>query len=147
MQTFLPYPDFRMSAQTLDRQRLGKQRVEGLQLINSLVGITNGKGWTNHPARNMWRGHERALVEYTSVVCQVWRERGYKDTVEEKVRNLETQYLSDLDTNLPNWLGNEDFHRSHRSNLLRKDHAHYRQFWPDEPADLPYVWPVLEEKP
>jgi hypothetical protein len=46
MQTFLPYPDFRKSAEVLDRQRLGKQRVEGLQLINSLAGITNGKGWS-----------------------------------------------------------------------------------------------------
>ena len=28
MQTFLPYEDFRASARVLDRQRLGKQRVE-----------------------------------------------------------------------------------------------------------------------
>lgn len=28
MQTFLPYPDFVESASVLDRQRLGKQRVE-----------------------------------------------------------------------------------------------------------------------
>jgi len=28
MQTFLPYPDFARSAAVLDRQRLGKQRLE-----------------------------------------------------------------------------------------------------------------------
>lgn len=143
MQTFLPYPDFRASAQVLDRQRLGKQRVEGLQLINSLVGVTNGKGWSNHPARNMWRGHERALVEYTAVVCQVWRERGYKDTVEEKVRKLENEFMAGKSTDLPEWLGREDFHLSHRSNLLRKMPAHYRQFWPDLQDNIEYVWPEV----
>jgi hypothetical protein len=44
----------------------------------------------------------------------------------------------------PPWLGNEDFHRSHRSNLLRKYPEHYRQFWPDEPDNLPYFWPTKE---
>lgn len=38
------------------------------------------------------------------------------------------------------------FHRSHRSNLLRKDPDHYGPiFLPDEPSlrdDVPYVWPV-----
>ena len=33
MQTFLPYPDFARSAAVLDRQRLGKQRVEVLQIL------------------------------------------------------------------------------------------------------------------
>lgn len=42
----------------------------------------------------------------------------------------------------PSWLGDEEFHRSHRSNLLRKNEQHYQQFWPDERNDLEYVWPV-----
>lgn len=142
MQTFLPYPDFKQSAESLDRQRLGKQRVEGLQLINSLLGLTNGKGWSNHPARNMWRGHERALVEYTAVVCQVWRARGYKDTVEEKVRGLEKEHLSDRSSDMPPWLGREDFHLSHQSNLVRKLPSHYQLLWPGVPDNLEYIWPV-----
>lgn len=39
MQTFLPYADFRASAHVLDRQRLGKQRVETLQIMQALLGI------------------------------------------------------------------------------------------------------------
>ena len=46
---------------------------------------------------------------------------------------------------LPRWLGDEDFHRSHRSALLRKDPAHYRESFGDVPDDLPYVWPPPEE--
>lgn len=52
VQTFLPYPDFAQSAQCLDRQRLGKQRVEVLQLLKALKG--ESKGWKNHPAAKMW---------------------------------------------------------------------------------------------
>ena len=38
MQTFLPYASFEESAKVLDRQRLGKQRVECLQIFNALAG-------------------------------------------------------------------------------------------------------------
>jgi integrase len=41
---------------------------------------------------------------------------------------------------LPHWLGNEEFHLSHRSNLLRKDFDYYSKHgWTDNPED-PYVW-------
>ena len=39
MQTFLPYRDFYQSAKVLDQKRLGKQRVEVLQLLNSIKCI------------------------------------------------------------------------------------------------------------
>ena len=38
MQTFLPYADFQRSAQVLDYKRLGKQRVEALQIHNIVSG-------------------------------------------------------------------------------------------------------------
>jgi len=43
---------------------------------------------------------------------------------------------------LPLWLGNEELHASHRSNLLRKAPLWYGQFGWTEPDDLPYIWPV-----
>ena len=36
MQTFLPYPDFAKSAMCLDNKRLGKQRIECLQILKAL---------------------------------------------------------------------------------------------------------------
>jgi hypothetical protein len=37
-------------------------------------------------------------------------------------------------------LGNEEFHRSHRANLLRKDLPYYSKFgWIEDPND-PYMW-------
>ena len=44
MQTFLPYKSFEQSAQVLDWRRLGKQRVEGMQIINAITGKTRKDG-------------------------------------------------------------------------------------------------------
>lgn len=140
MQTFLPYESFAESARSLDRARLGKQRVEGLQILKACV---YNSAWGNHPAVLMWRGFERALHAYVRTVCFEWTKRGYKDTVAGKSLRFalgEGVLLDELI--FPPWLGNERFHMSHRSNLIRKDADFYGRLWPDVPADLPYVWPV-----
>ena len=36
MQTFLPYDSFEESASVLDWKRLGKQRVEAMQIVNAI---------------------------------------------------------------------------------------------------------------
>lgn len=134
MQTFLPYKNFQQSARALDRQRLGKQRVEGYQILRTLVGLSTG--WSNHPATRMWRGYTPALYAYTQTCIDVWRERGYKNTI-----SLPQPLM--LDHNgAPPWLGDERLHSSHRANLLRKMPSHYEQFkWSDDPS-MSYWWPV-----
>ena len=62
MQTFLPYPDFNLSARVLDDKRLGKQRVESMQIYKSCV--LDDYGWKQHPAVKMWKGYETALLMY-----------------------------------------------------------------------------------
>lgn len=138
MQTFLPYPDFVQSARCLDYRRLGKQRVEVLQLLNALL---KGGGWKNHPAAKMWRGHEGSLAVYGNEICWEWIRRGFKDTVRKKIEAFLIPFLFNP-TKVPPWLGNEAFHASHRSNLLRKDPVWYGQWGWSEPPDLPYIWPV-----
>lgn len=137
MQTFLPYGVFYKSAAHLDNKRLGKQRVEVKQLLNALKGVS--KGWANHPAALMWKGYESALAEYGIAVCKTWIFRGFKDSL---LPGFE-QYQKHGP--LPPWLGDEKFHASHRSNLLRKDPAFYGKFNWTEPHDLPYQWPVLAD--
>jgi hypothetical protein len=149
VQTFLPYADFERSARVLDPRRLGKQRVEGLQVLRGLTVPTYG--WRHHPAVKMWRGCEEALGRYTLTVCEVWTEQGRLDTVAATVtRELaELGYREARDQAalaeaeaLPWWVGDEPFHRAHRSALLRKDKEHYGSLFGDVPDDLPYVWPV-----
>lgn len=137
MQTFLPYPDFAESASALDYRRLGKQRVETLQILRALAGFT--RGWTNHPATRMWRGYEAALINYGIAVCDEWMQRGYEDTC--KFKLLYLRAIFDGEPMTPTWLGDGAIHRSHQSNLVRKDPEYYGPRFPDVPADLPYVWP------
>jgi hypothetical protein len=144
MNTFLPYPNYLATAKVLDRARLGKQRVEGYQILRILLGLTNG--WKNHPAVKMWRGYEYQLVRYVHDICWEWSQRGYKDTVGEKVAKLyiERRIFEQPPTEPP-WLRDWAFHLSHQSNLVRKDPAFYGPKFPGVPPNLPYVWPKGEE--
>jgi hypothetical protein len=141
VQTFMPYSDVLSSVVCLDRQRLGKQRIEALQILRALKGIT--KGWRNHPATRMWEGFEVQLAYYGAVACEEWIGRGYNDTTRPKFLELEPACREfALDPSVwPGWMGNLDFHLSHRSNLVRKYPEHYRIYFGDVPDDLPYVWP------
>lgn len=140
MQTFLPYPDFAESARVLDMRRLGKQRLEVKQLLAAIAPEDYPvSGWRKHPAAAMWRGHAPALAMYGVFICQEWRDRGYRDTM---LDGFCEQYLPHADAiQFPSWLGDEAFHASHRSNLLRKDHNFYSRWGWTEPLDLPYIWP------
>lgn len=201
MQTFLPYPNFIGSAKVLDSRRLGKQRVENLQIMQALLGkkvvntaIPEETGlfktvyydrnhepiplddldvfdiwykesvpitrlvptpmsewriadyepgpWQNHPAVLMWRGYEHVLMQYQFSICDEWTDRGHRDTCLAKTRFVYTECKPKVREGIPEWIGDEDFHRSHQSNLLRKHPAYYSQFFFDVPDDLPYVWPV-----
>ncbi|HWI42621.1 MAG TPA: MSMEG_6728 family protein [Nocardioides sp.] len=153
MQTFLPYPEFDRSARALDRVRLGKQRVETIQIVRALT--REGYGWGNHPATLMWKGFEEALGRYGLTCCEAWTDLGFDDTCAATivadlgtagVRSLRTQDELAAARALPPWLGDEAFHLSHRSALLRKDPEHYGRQFPGVPDDLPYVWPVRSAK-
>lgn len=145
MQTFLPYADFEESAYALDQKRLGKQRVETLQIMTALL---TGRGWVNHPATRMWRGHAWSLLQYQKAVCDEWTVNfGFKDTCLVKTMRVYFEHTNGQDNyDPPPWLGREDLHLSHQSNLIRKDPGYYRKYFPGVPDNLPYVWPIPFEE-
>ncbi|TDD92159.1 cytoplasmic protein [Actinomadura darangshiensis] len=155
MQTFLPYADFAATARVLDRRRLGKQRVEAIQVLRALT--VPGYGWRRHPAALMWTGYEEALVRYGLEICDRWSGLGHGDTcagtlaaelAETKgVHRPRGQERLAAAGALPPWLGDPAFHLSHRSALVRKDPGFYRPVFPDVPDDLPYVWPASDRMP
>ena len=155
MQTFLPHPDFELSARSLDQKRLGKQRVETIQVLRGLTRPTYG--WRNHPAVKMWAGYEEALTRYGLDMCAVWCEPGRADTCAATMATdlaaacgltrVRTQQELAAAGELPPWLGRADLHLSHRSSLLRKDPEHYRPLFGDDvPPDLEYVWPASDRE-
>lgn len=152
VQTFLPYADFEQSARALDTKRLGKQRVEVIQVVRALTWPEYG--WAHHPAVLMWKGHEEALGRYGLTCCEVWTELGHGDTcaatiaadlASSGVQRIRTQAeLADAGA-LPGWLGDTDMHLSHQSSLLRKEPLWYGPLFPGVSPDLPYRWPVRSQ--
>lgn len=138
MQTFLPYYSFTESLQSLDNKRLGKQRLEALQIISIIEGRPKKdgsprKGWKNHPCVIMWTPYVAALKQYFNISLNVWINRGFTN-------NMQPEPIPS-GIILPYWLGFSKFHASHRSNLLRKDYDYYyyTHGWEDNPED-PYIW-------
>jgi len=152
MQTFVPYSDFTASARALDAKRLGKQRVEVIQIVRALT--VPGYAWSQHPAVLMWKGYEEALGRYGLTMCEVWVELGFGDTCAETIAadlaafgiaHIRTEAeLAEADA-LPPWLFDPEVRQSHQSSLVRKEPEFYRRFFPDVPADIEYVWPVRSQ--
>ena len=138
MQTFMPLPSFAASVRTLDRQRLCKQRVETMQIS---AGFEFGSRWANHPAAIMWQGYECALLRYQYYTCREWVKLGYKDTCLEKSTRIHDHNCPSV-IPIPWWRGHKEFHRSHQSNLIRKNAERYGPMFPGVPDDLPYLWPT-----
>jgi len=150
VQTFLPYPDFAESAAVLDPRRLGKQRVEALQVLRALT--REKYGWKRHPAVRMWEGYVEGVAAYGRAVCLEWTTRGGADTVADTIGvdlaaaglppiPRPQQELRRLDQ-LPAWIGDERVHSSHRASLVRKDPDFYGVLFPEADPEMPYYWPV-----
>jgi hypothetical protein len=105
----------------------------------------------------MWAGYEEALVRYGLEVCRAWTDAGRADTCAATLVADFAAYRPgdpvrdagalDAAGEVPPWLGDEAFHRSHRSALVTKDPEYYRPLFPDVPAGLPYVWPRSDRDP
>lgn len=193
MNTFLPYPDIKKSAKSLDQKRLGKQRLETLQLLNSLsrerraidlgIDLTDWssvnlkdypkkdrdiillrrqktqekkkimqlRGWVGHPAREIWRGHEKALAYYGLLICQEWESRGYKEETAPKIAAVAADFKW---TSWPDWMQDPEVHLHMKQSLRYKEVVNnanlvaqkknpvwwYRDQWPDVKPMYGYVW-------
>lgn len=136
--TFLPYKDFEQSLRSLDDRRLGKQRIEALQMYKALLN-PDAKGWKNHPAALMWKGYENLLAVYYNKSLDVWIARG---------KNNNMTYLevdSQLPLQEPWWLGWPALHRSHMAALLRKEPLYYGEQFDalvGPYRSYGYIWPT-----
>ena len=128
--TFVPFADIHKCARALDMKRIGKQRVEAYQLWRALQGLT--KGWVNHPATLMWKGHTCFLAMYCNAMIDEWIARGYKNNMEKLPHCGKPSP--------PWWWGWEPIHKSHHAALNRQKPAYY-QFDVGSWAEWGYVWP------
>jgi hypothetical protein len=146
MQTFLPYADFYQSAQVLDKKRCWKQVVEAKQIISCLTG-TGCLKWNNHPAIKMWVGHTNLLKVYFNSFLSVCLTKHTINTALYPYFTCKQTAIID-DNGVPFWLGNEDFHRSHRARLIEKDRDFYLPKFPEDEKynEGKYWWPDMRTK-
>ena len=127
MQTFLISLSFIDTAASLDYRRLGKQRVEAMQLISTIE--LNGS-WRSHPAAKMWDGYVPLLAYYGSCMCDEWLMRGYND-------NIKDFFLQRIESNAkqPFWYSDINHSvrlvTSHRARLYIKNPEYYTDFKQD----------------
>lgn len=122
MQVFLPYPDFRESVQCLDPTRLGNQ------IWRECKTLLNG-GWPHHPVAKMWAPYKGALCNYMWAGITELMNRSHIDAIKacsldryvvSMYPHPEHNYWLNRQYEVPYFIGNEEFHLSHRLNLLWK---------------------------
>jgi hypothetical protein len=167
MQTFVTTAtdDFRAIAKTLDNKRLNKQALEAWQIMMTNLKLDpegnhrEPKGWYNHPATKMWRGHEITLLRYIQAMTNEWVDRGFKTTIADKARTTIEQAIAlgrvwSMPTQ-PEWMLDHDLYSkiasTHRTALLSKDYKYYSQFnWPEDhgfrPETYEYIWASMQEE-
>ena len=139
MQTFICDIVLNISASNLDVKRLGKQRIEAIQIAMCL--LEKESKWKNHPAVKMWKGFEVFLVkEYLKSILDEWNKRGFKN---EKCKEHYFRLLEKVKNKKiikPYWI-NSEFIEAHRSNLIRKKPEFYKKLWSFTESNLEYIWP------
>ena len=109
MQIFHPYPDINKSLRCLSKQRLGKQRVEAYQVINTII---NSGGWKHHPVTLMYKDFLPYLIHYYNECLIEFERTGGK--------NIKLQLMDHGPVITPPFIGDDKLHESHRQNLWRK---------------------------
>lgn len=142
MITYVPLPtSYRACVSILDHRKLGKQRVDALQIFTACTHPTNA--WHSHPAVKMWRGAELGLLAFGIAACDEWIARGHVDTLRDNfiTNGIRISDNSSLSTDYyPSWWGDDRVHSSHRALLLSLDSAYGRFNWTERPSRNIY-WP------
>jgi len=147
MQTFITHKNMAISAKNLDNKRLGKQRVEALQIFECLMVKESksykNKSMRNHKAVKMWKGYEKFLLEvYITEILFEWQIiRGFKNIKCLSKYKKYMKYTEKQSLVKPLWITNE-FIESHRSSLIEKNPQHYKTLFPNTIEKVKCIWPT-----
>lgn len=138
--TWLPYPNMRLSVHTLSALTLGRQVADCISILRIVAGHREGGRNKYSDTVLSWHHHPEALVLYTDYAVQELLLRGHTNTLPSP-RSTEGRKLYQIplewiqkSPKIPEWIGVERIHASHRATLLAKDPVWYSQFSWTEPA-------------
>lgn len=134
MQTWVTEEDYRISAMSLDRQRLGAQIYEGIHILSSLLCInsllvTPKRSVVNHPIAKYWEGKERLLLMYIKAHLYEWMSRGYNTEINLLNIGIIERYLGNSEDKVYPIHFDKDIIKVHREKLIAKNPAHYSSKW------------------
>lgn len=133
--TFIISDSPRICASLLDYKRLGKQRVEAKQILDT---IQNPSGWKNHPVCHLWKDNIDGLKYYINCMIDEWIRRGYKNTMEK----YDISFKEEKDI-LPWFYYNKQIQNSMKAALLRKNPEYYKDILTLDDSDYinhGYIW-------
>lgn len=154
IQTWLPLPSFKDSAEALSDTDLSKQVADALRVIEHLHQIPMSETkladqyWKMEPLvpispANMWQGCEMQLCEYAIEMAEEasirqGQKNQYMDALHE---HLDWSTGEDSYMGKPSWFGNLEFHLSHQAALVRKDPEFYGKIFSADDS-LMLMWPT-----
>lgn len=148
MITWLPYPNMRLSAHVLDSHTLGVQMSQSLSMLRIIAGHKEGGRNRYHASTLSWYHYPEALVLYTDYIlmemCKRSQSRGLSSPRSSqgcKMYEIPLEW-SQENPIIPDWIGIESIHASHRSTLLKKDLEWYSQFSWNEKPRIDLRWPL-----
>jgi hypothetical protein len=142
--TWLPYPNMRLSAHVLDSSTLGVQLGHAITVLRIIANPTGRHHLQFHTTTAAWWHWPEAVAFYADCVHREIVHRGYTGVAPsprspEGVRayNIPKEWAVGS-PDVPDWIGMEHIHASHRASLLRKDVGWYSQFgWDEVPGHRP----------
>lgn len=161
---FIIVPNIQLTADMMDKKRIGKQRIEVKQIIDILEeidknGSSKSKSRVSHPAIKSWIGYTNHLKVYFNIIVRKWISYGFKNNyelydIDERPYNI-VPCIFDGKTasydiskfnqySFPFWVSFPPFYMSHQASLCRKDPLHYRGLLRDELKPFlnnGYFWP------
>jgi len=139
------------SAAKLSDKLLKKQIVDTRTILETLdaLALNFGDVVQNDEIVILgWVGHERSLCIYGSSCAYEWRAKrklpgGFASGIwfsqqDEKLKDLGPPYSKLLK---PPWVEDKDVCRSHRSRLIVLNERRYGPYWPNNPRNMPTLWP------
>ena len=154
--TFIVSTNLKKNFKILDRRRLGKQRLECLQIINALEGTSTG--YINHSATKAFysenkkelKNNIKALKIYYNYCLREWIKRGYKNSMEfytiykDIDKDTYEEYTSYNNRRegivyMPWFFSYRPFILSHQASLLRKEKDYYKEYFVIDEILKPYM--------
>jgi len=140
----MPFQDFGETANCLDLQRLFKQCVECLQIIQTIQKCQEDTlqvkkiGFRHHPSVLMWYHHTNALKLYFNTMFEkVLTYQVHHINKMTKFTNFDSQNVE-----MPWFVSYLPHLYSHRARLYQKDYNYYKDKFefPQEYLNFGYIW-------